>query len=140
MFRKYHEFVEGFPEQIVFRKYEDAGWVKAMAALGGSTWRMDRETVTYRFFPGNSLERQRERFTAPWGSIGRDHDFTNSVEGYLRIGLLRAQVRHLKTKAEAALQGRMIEDNPFWAIHSHRFEQAIKNNTCRDISDITDWK
>ncbi|KAL6066129.1 Glycosyltransferase family 2 protein [Balamuthia mandrillaris] len=115
MFRKYHEFVEGFPEQIVFREYEDAGWVKAMAALGGSTWRV-----------------------TPWGSIGKGHDFTNSVDGYLRIGLLRAQVRHLKTKEEAALQGRMIEANPFWAIHSHRFKQASKNNKCRDIS-ITDW-
>lgn len=63
--RELHEFIEGFPEDQVFRAaYEDAvydAWACAFAPVVKVPW----ETVVYRRYPGNSFDRQLAKFQRP---------------------------------------------------------------------------
>ncbi|KAL6059788.1 N-acetylgalactosaminyl-diphosphoundecaprenol glucuronosyltransferase [Balamuthia mandrillaris] len=139
LFRNYHDFVEGFPEQMVFYKYNDIGYLKALGALHPLTKSHSAKTVTYKLYPGNSLDKQRDRFTAPLGTVQK-HEDAHSPEGLLRDILAATHVQHLQEKADALRQGREGQDNPFWATHSYRFKQAVKDCSCqyhgRSIVDV----
>ncbi|KAL6068153.1 Tetratricopeptide repeat protein [Balamuthia mandrillaris] len=139
LFRNYHDFVEGFPEQMVFYKYNDIGYVKALGALHPLTRSHSAETVTYKLYPGNSLDKHRDRFTAPLGTVQK-HEDAHSPEGLLRDILAATHVQHLQEKADALRQGREGQENPFWATHSYRFKQAVKDCSCqyhgRSIVDV----
>ncbi|KAL6054074.1 N-acetylgalactosaminyl-diphosphoundecaprenol glucuronosyltransferase [Balamuthia mandrillaris] len=135
LYRNFHDFVEGFPEQEVYRRYDDYGYVRTMALFRTEVFKLDRETVTYKFYPGNSLDKQRKRFEVALEEAGL-YEEANTAEDMVRESLLFSHGLHLRDKALAIKQGRAIEENPLWAIHSYLVKQARKSGSCENYGRI----
>jgi glycosyltransferase involved in cell wall biosynthesis len=56
----------------VFYKYEDMYYNELVASLF-TGYKLARETVQYLRYPGNSYDRQYEKFQHPFGALGDDH-------------------------------------------------------------------
>jgi glycosyltransferase involved in cell wall biosynthesis len=97
--RKCHEFVEGFPEDEVFKKIggaEDTTYQRYLDTFFKIA-KTDLETVEYIRYPGNSLDRQMPKFELPPGEYkgslphekGKEHLFqeANQIENRKLIDL-----------------------------------------------------
>ncbi|KAL6051578.1 Glucosyl transferase [Balamuthia mandrillaris] len=126
--RKLHEFVEGFPEQGVFNRHNDVGYIVGLQMLQIPLAKVDQETITYKIYPGNSLDKQRNVFLkhpseAPISEEEKTPEFA------VRVSNLWNHVHHLQRKLEALVEGRELKEDPFWAIYSY---------TARALN-IKDW-
>ncbi|KAL6066128.1 Glycosyl transferase [Balamuthia mandrillaris] len=135
LYRNFHDFVEGFPEQEVYRRYDDYGYVRTMGLFRTEVFKLDRETVTYKFYPGNSLDKQRKRFEVALEEAGL-YEEANTAEDIVRESLLFSHGIHLRDKALAIKQGKAYEENPLWAIHSYLVKQARKSGSCENHGRI----
>lgn len=113
--RRCHEAVGGFPDDHLFAregdgfrhvcdlfyKYEDMFYNELLASLFAGV-RVNRETVEYLRHPGNSYDRQYEKFRRPFGA----HPDGLSAEDRFRLRLgeviLHERLRRLREEVKAA--------------------------------------
>jgi glycosyltransferase involved in cell wall biosynthesis len=66
--RACHDFVEGFPEEPMYRQREDTAYVLMLARFFKILF-TDVKTVQYLRFPGNAFDRQLKKFQNPPGTV-----------------------------------------------------------------------
>ena len=105
--RGLHDFVEGFPEQGVFTRHQDIGYLQAMSVLKIPVGKVAIETVTYKKYPGNSLETQADKFRSdPDKDVKSDEELGDQYP--VRIALIRRQMMHLTEKAKDLVAGNCL--------------------------------
>ncbi|KAL6075492.1 putative teichuronic acid biosynthesis glycosyltransferase TuaG [Balamuthia mandrillaris] len=126
LFRKLFEFVEGFPEQAVFAKHEDMAFLQVMVYSAKiPVAQLSKETVTYQLYPGNSLDRARERLVRPMSESPPSEE-SLAEDRPVRLALIKHHIVHLQQKAQRHLaesnthhpqQGQWREpSSPHWAV------------------------
>ncbi|KAL6050817.1 Poly-beta-1,6-N-acetyl-D-glucosamine synthase [Balamuthia mandrillaris] len=105
LFRKLFEFVEGFPEQAVFAKHEDMAFLQVMVYSAKiPVAQLSKETVTYQLYPGNSLDRARERLVRPMSESPPSEE-SLAEDRPVRLALVKHHIVHLQQKAQRHLAG-----------------------------------
>ena len=105
MKRKVHELIEGFPEQGIFTRHQDVGYLHSFSASRIPYGRVKRATVAYRRYPGNSLDKQMKKFqTDP--AIENIKSEEELGEDYIvRRMLMKRHCAHVLKKATEIARG-----------------------------------
>lgn len=107
--RRCHEFCGGFPDYHLFRregdqlepqldifyKFEDTFYNDLLGRLFRGI-RLDVETVEYCRHPGNSFDRQYEKFCQPYGAFSESRSDEERLRLHLCAALTRYQADRLK--------------------------------------------
>ncbi|KAL6066145.1 Glycosyltransferase [Balamuthia mandrillaris] len=134
LYRTFHEFVEGFPEQPFFSQLEDVAYSYFISAA--PLYRVQKETMTYKFYPGNTLDRNKEQYTvAP--ELTPPSPEENQLEHSGRYALTAMHYYHLIDKAAALSSGGEVLSNPFWAIFSYANGD---NEKAKRFANANEWR
>ncbi|KAL6054058.1 Tetratricopeptide repeat protein [Balamuthia mandrillaris] len=139
LYRSFHDFVEGFPEQPFFDQLEDVAYSYFTSAAPLYRFyflKVNKETMTYKFYPGNTLDRNKERYrVAP--ELTPPSPEENQLEHSGRYALTAMHYNHLKDKAAALSSGGEVLSNPFWAIFSYANGD---NEKAKRFANANEWR
>lgn len=116
--RKVHEFIEGFPEQGVFTRHQDIGYLQALSGMKVPYGKLKVVTTVYKRYPGNSLDTQMKKFQSdPQEKQKSDEEKTEEYP--IRMMIIQDHINHVSAKVAAYHEGLPLKENELWAIYQN---------------------
>lgn len=105
--REVHEFIGGFPEEVVFREFkygtEDLAYATWMQPFCHQA-RLERKTVEYIRYPGSYFERQLAKFQAPPGMVSDELSPADQARQQEISQIIQTRLKQLQQRLNSPMQ------------------------------------